>query len=56
MNNVKAIQKLNEVEKRLGVKSSWHDEYKDSAYIFIGGLDYEMTEGDVLSVFSQYVM
>ena len=22
----------------------------------VGGLDYEMTEGDVLSVFSQYVM
>ena len=34
--NVKAIQKLNETEKRLGVKGSWHDEYKDSAYVFIG--------------------
>jgi RNA recognition motif-containing protein len=26
----------------------------DSAYIFVGGLDYELTEGDVITVFSQY--
>ena len=36
--NVKAIQKINEAELQLGVgsKSSWHDQYKDSAYVFIG--------------------
>lgn len=34
--------------------SSWHDQYKDSAWIFIGGLNYDLTEGDVLAVFSQY--
>ena len=36
--NVKAIQKINEAELKLGVgsKSSWHDEYRDSAYTFIG--------------------
>jgi len=53
---VKAIQKLNETELRLGLdsKTSWHDEYKDSAYIFVGGLDYALTEGDILAVFSQY--
>ena len=36
--NVKAIQKLNETELKLGLdsKSSWHDQYKDSAYIFVG--------------------
>ena len=28
--------------------------YRDSAWLFIGGLPYELTEGDVLSVFSQY--
>lgn len=42
------------MELSLDQKSSWHDEYKDSAYIFIGGLDYDLTEGDVLAVFSQY--
>jgi len=36
--NVKAIQKLNETELKLGLdsKSSWHDQYKDSAYVFVG--------------------
>uniref|UniRef100_A0A8C5TX54 RNA binding motif protein X-linked 2 n=1 Tax=Malurus cyaneus samueli TaxID=2593467 RepID=A0A8C5TX54_9PASS len=40
----------------LGVQDtvSWHAEYKDSAWIFVGGLHYELTEGDVICVFSQY--
>uniref|UniRef100_A0A4W5LID2 RNA binding motif protein X-linked 2 n=1 Tax=Hucho hucho TaxID=62062 RepID=A0A4W5LID2_9TELE len=40
----------------LGVKEtvSWHSEYKDSAWIFIGGFPYELTEGDVVCVFSHY--
>uniref|UniRef100_A0A8C3QHU7 RNA binding motif protein X-linked 2 n=1 Tax=Cyanoderma ruficeps TaxID=181631 RepID=A0A8C3QHU7_9PASS len=40
----------------LGVQEavSWHAEYKDSAWIFVGGLHYELTEGDVICVFSQY--
>jgi len=36
-----------------GMPSSWHAKYKDSAYIFIKGLDYELTEGDLIMVFSQ---
>jgi hypothetical protein len=57
MNVVKEIERLNEKELNLGLheKGSWHDKYKDSAYIFVGGLDYGLTEGDVLCVFSQYV-
>ena len=35
-------------------KASWHDRYKHSAYVFAGGLAYELTEGDLLAVFSQY--
>jgi hypothetical protein len=27
----------------------------DSAYIFAGGLNNELTEGDVITIFSQYV-
>ncbi|EJU06115.1 RNA-binding domain-containing protein [Dacryopinax primogenitus] len=54
MNVVKEIQKINEHELQLGTRGSWHDQYKDSAYIFIGGLPYELTEGDVISIFSQY--
>ena len=47
---------MNERELELGLagtKTSWHDKYKDSAWIFIGGLPYDLTEGDVLCIFSQ---
>lgn len=55
MNNVREIQRINEKELDLAPGSgSWHDEYKDSAYIFVGGLNFELTEGDVITVFSQY--
>ncbi|XP_064394733.1 RNA-binding motif protein, X-linked 2-like [Halichondria panicea] len=55
MNNVKAIQRITETELTQGRgKKSWHDMYAGSAYVFIGGLNYSLTEGDVLAVFSQY--
>lgn len=54
LTNVKNIKKLGEQELISGGKTSWHDEYKDSAWIFIGGLPYDLTEGDVISIFSQY--
>ncbi|OAJ40571.1 hypothetical protein BDEG_24289 [Batrachochytrium dendrobatidis JEL423] len=55
MNVIKEIQKLNalELERGLTDKGSWHNQYKDSAYIYIGGLPYHLTEGDVICVFSQ---
>ncbi len=60
MNVVKEIQRINARELQMGttldsaMKGSWHDQYKDSAYIFIGGLSFELTEGDIVCVFSQY--
>jgi hypothetical protein len=27
----------------------------DSAYVFVGGLAYDLTEGDVVTIMSQYV-
>ncbi|KAH7343998.1 hypothetical protein B0J17DRAFT_625586 [Rhizoctonia solani] len=63
MNVVKEINAINARELDLGSAGSWHDQYKgnlqrwrtpDSAYIFIGGLHLDMTEGDVITVFSQY--
>ncbi|CAK9294836.1 unnamed protein product [Gordionus sp. m RMFG-2023] len=56
LTNIRNINKLNEIEERLGIKSenSWHQQYKNSAYIFVGGFSYELTEGDLISVFSQY--
>ncbi|KAK0499594.1 hypothetical protein EDD18DRAFT_1329768, partial [Armillaria luteobubalina] len=54
MNVVREINAINDAELRLGVSGSWHDTYKDSAYIYVGGLNYELTEGDVITIFSQY--
>ncbi|KAI0346894.1 hypothetical protein BDW22DRAFT_1351182 [Trametopsis cervina] len=54
MNVVREINKINERELDLGISGSWHDDYKDSAYIFVGGLNQELTEGDVITIFSQY--
>ncbi|KIK96420.1 hypothetical protein PAXRUDRAFT_10846 [Paxillus rubicundulus Ve08.2h10] len=54
MNVVREISKINERELELGITGSWHDEYKDSAYIFVGGLHFDLTEGDVITIFSQY--
>ncbi|AWO99645.1 Hypothetical protein SMAX5B_018887 [Scophthalmus maximus] len=56
LTKVKLINELNEREADLGVKEtvSWHSEYRDSAWIFVGGFPYELTEGDIICVFSQY--
>ncbi|PAV56191.1 hypothetical protein WR25_09507 [Diploscapter pachys] len=56
--NIKNQNALNDRELRLGtagnVDKSWHRDYKDSAWIYVGGLEYGLTEGDVICVFSQY--
>lgn len=50
------IAKLNavELERGLTMTASWHDEFKDSSWVFVGGLAFELTEGDILTVFSQW--
>jgi len=52
---VKEISRINELEIRneINLSGSWHDQYKDSAYIFIGGIPYDLSEQDVICVFSQ---
>ena len=56
LTQIKNTQKATTQEIRLGLSesASWHARFKHSAYVFIGGLDYELTEGDVLAVFAQY--
>jgi RNA-binding motif protein, X-linked 2 len=70
MNVTREIERLNAEELRLtsyggrggdsfstqgaAQTGSWHEEYKGSAYIFAGNLDFRLTEGDILSIFSQY--
>ncbi|PIA59380.1 hypothetical protein AQUCO_00400333v1 [Aquilegia coerulea] len=53
---VKRIKEINSKEAALGISedASWHAKYKDSAYVFVGGLPYDLSEGDLLAIFSQY--
>merc|ERR1719217_1366914 len=56
MYNVNATKRLAEIELEEGYEGhhSWHHQFKDSAYIYIGGLNTGMTEGDVVIMFSQF--
>ncbi|SAM85000.1 related to rna binding motif protein [Ustilago bromivora] len=57
MNVVREITRINQAELDIALRNpsaSWHAQYSDSAYIFIGGLPYDLTEGDVITIFSQY--
>jgi RNA-binding motif X-linked protein 2 len=56
MNSVRAIQQLNkrELESAIGTEGSWHTDYRDTAFINIGGLPFELSEGDIITIFSQY--
>lgn len=56
MNQIRKIQQLSELELAEGtpVSASWHQDYKNSSYIYIGGLPEKMNEMDILIVFSQY--
>ena len=56
LTQIKNTQKatLSEVRQGLSESASWHAKFKHSAYIFAGGLSSDLTEGDVLAVFSQY--
>ncbi|KAL8503760.1 hypothetical protein ACS0TY_022470 [Phlomoides rotata] len=53
---VKRIQNINKKESNLGLseEASWHAKYKDSAYVFVGGIPFDLTEGDLLAMFAQY--
>ncbi|KAJ1369644.1 hypothetical protein KIN20_031144 [Parelaphostrongylus tenuis] len=58
LTNVRNQNVLNERELELRIAGdlgkSWHERYKNSAWIYIGGLPYDLTEGDIITVFSQY--
>ncbi|KXJ94146.1 hypothetical protein Micbo1qcDRAFT_159156 [Microdochium bolleyi] len=56
MNQIRAIQKLNQREIELGIspEASWHTDYRDTAFVNFGGLPYELTEGDIITIFSQF--
>ncbi|KAB8074353.1 hypothetical protein BDV29DRAFT_123983 [Aspergillus leporis] len=56
MNAIRQIQSLNkrELENAVPPEASWHADYRDTAYINIGGLPFDLSEGDIVTIFSQY--
>ncbi|XP_006650827.1 zinc finger CCCH domain-containing protein 25 [Oryza brachyantha] len=56
LTQVKRTQVINQKEALLGIgeDASWHAKFKDSAYVFVGGIPFDLTEGDLLAVFAQY--
>ncbi|KAK4117390.1 hypothetical protein N656DRAFT_34870 [Canariomyces notabilis] len=56
MNQIRAIQALNkrEIEDGIPPEASWHTDYRDTAFVYFGGLPYELSEGDIITIFSQF--
>ena len=49
MNKIRDVERLNQVELESGVslQGSWHWASRASNYVFVGGLPFELTEGDL---------
>ncbi|KAI9780542.1 MAG: hypothetical protein M1839_006660 [Geoglossum umbratile] len=56
MNSIREVRALNkrELEEGVAPEASWHADYRDTAYIYIGGLPFELSEGDIITIFSQF--
>eukprot|EP00536_Pseudo-nitzschia_multiseries_P006063 jgi/Psemu1/168305/gw1.125.110.1 len=57
MNTIREIETINQQELDRGIagtKASWHSQFANSAWVYVGNLDHQLTEGDVLCVMSQY--
>ena len=56
MQSIRQVARLNELEleKVVPPNASWHTDYRDTAYIYVGGLPFDLSEGDILTIFSQY--
>jgi RNA-binding motif X-linked protein 2 len=51
-----SVAKLNRAELQGGGggNASWHHDFRDTAWVYVGGLSGELCEGDVLCVLSQF--
>jgi hypothetical protein len=57
MNVIAEIQRINQAELEngsVGTSASWHAKYADTAWVFVGNLPMQLTEGDVICVMSQF--
>lgn len=46
--------KLTQSTRNSSPNASWHVDYRDTAFVYFGGLPYELSEGDVITIFSQF--
>lgn len=55
MNNIREVLRLNEkeLENDTPFDCSWHQTYKDCPWIYFGGISPELSEGDIICMFSQ---
>ncbi|CAH2352585.1 putative U2 snRNP component ist3 [[Candida] railenensis] len=56
MNSIQKINSINqkELDSNVTDSASWHADYRDTPYIYIGFLPQELSEPDILAIFSQY--
>lgn len=57
MNTIREIQRINDEELERGIagtSASWHSNYLKSAWVYVGNLDHDLSEGDVICVLSQF--
>ncbi|KAI3407060.1 hypothetical protein KGF56_000148 [Candida oxycetoniae] len=57
MNKIKQINQINQKElasKSISYKSSWHYDYRDTNYIYIGNIPQSITAKELIVIFSQY--
>lgn len=59
MNVIKEIERITALELDNGIiggvtNGSWHEKYKNSSWVYVGGMPYELTEGDIICVMSQW--
>lgn len=57
MNVIQEINRINQKELQQGITNtpaSWHNQYASSAWVYIGNLPLQLSEGDVLAVMSQW--
>mmetsp|Transcript_5565 Transcript_5565/g.10176 ORF Transcript_5565/g.10176 Transcript_5565/m.10176 type:complete len:240 (-) Transcript_5565:49-768(-) len=57
MNVIAEIHRINAAELEQGVcgtSASWHAKYAESAWVYVGNLPLQLTEGDIICVMSQF--
>lgn len=56
MNSIRKVNEINqrELANNVSDEASWHYDYRDTLYIFIGSLHTDLAEIDIIKIFSQY--